>query len=496
MVFEDGLVVTRRQLIERIERFAGFLATSTAAGDRVAVMLDTRAESLIATLAAMAVGRVPVPVNPAARDHDAGHILRDSGAVLAIVGSPQLALVEGLRAGLPSLRTIVRVAGPEPDGLPGGESRIALSRCRARRSDIATIHYTSGTTGMPKGCILGHDWWLRLCDVHLRMTPHRSDDRPLCCIPFHYPDSLFLLLCTLHAAETLVVMRRFSVSRFWPAVARFRATLLYLIASMPILLLKQAPAEQERRHGLRAVVCAGVPASLHRQLVDRFAVPFIDSYGSTEAGWITRTPWDEAAASIGSGSIGVPAPECELRIVDDDGRDLPAGTAGELLVRAPGLFAGYLNQPAATAEALRDGGYRTGDILRRDESGRYYFLGRKKDIVRRAGENISCAEVEAVLRLHPQVRDAAVVAVPDDIRGEEVKAVLLLSDGVAVADLVPDRIIEHCAAHLAAFKVPRYIACRTTDFPRTPTMRIRKEELKADDDAIEGCWDRLRQAWL
>lgn len=494
MHFEDGLVITRRLLLDSVERFAAFLANRITTGDRVAVMLETCAESVIAQLAALAIGCPPVPINPTARHHDAGHVLRDSGAAAAIVGEAQTRLIEDLRQDLPSLRTVITVNGSEPGGLPSGEGRIELTGCRAKRTDLATIHYTSGTTGMPKGCMLSHEWWLRLCDVHLRMTPHRPDDRPLCCIPFHYPDSLFLLLCSLHAADTLVVMRRFSVSRFWPVVSEFGATLLYLVASMPILLLKQTPSPQERQHRLRAAICAGVPASVHRQLGERFGVPFIDTYGSTEAGWVTRVPWSEVTESIGSGAIGIAAPECDLQLIGDDGRPALVGDAGELLVRARGQFSGYLNQPDATAQVMHNGWYRTGDLMCRDEAGRYYFLGRKKDIVRRSGENISCTEVEAVLRLHPLVRDAAVVAVPDDIRGEEVKAVLLLAEGVEAHDVSPDDIIDHCAAHLSAFKVPRYLAYRTTDFPRTPTMRIRKQELKADGGDSGRCWDRLRRA--
>lgn len=493
LIFEDGLVITRHQLLDRIERFAAFLASRIAAGNRVAVMLETCAESVIAQLAALAIGCPPVPINPTARHHDAGHVLRDSGAAVAVVGEAQAHLIEDLRRDLPSLCTVIVVRGSEPGGLPSGEGHIDLKGCRAGRTDLATIHYTSGTTGMPKGCMLSHEWWLRLCDVHLRMTPHRPDDRPLCCVPFHYPDSLFLLLCSLHAAETLVVMRRFSVSRFWPAVSEYGATLLYLVASMPILLLKQTPSPEERRHRLRAAICAGVPASLHRQLGERFGVPFIDTYGSTEAGWVTRVPWSEVADSIGSGSVGIAAPECELQLIADDGRPTLAGDVGELLVRAPGQFLGYLNQPDTTTQVLHNGWYRTGDLMRCDEAGWFYFLGRKKDIVRRSGENISCTEVEAVLRLHPLVRDAAVVAVSDDIRGEEVKAVLLLAEGISPDDVRPGDIIDHCAAHLAAFKVPRYLAYRTADFPRTPTMRVRKEDLRTEGGNAGVCWDRLQQ---
>jgi crotonobetaine/carnitine-CoA ligase len=497
MIFEDGLAVTRQQLLDGVERFAGYLAARTTPGERIAVMLETRAESMVAQLAVLAARCVVVPVNPTAKAHDAGHILRDSAAVLAIVCAANNDLVEELRPELPALRDIVVLREPEPDGLAayGAEAdRVPLADCRADRKDIATIHYTSGTTGAPKGCLLGHDWWLRLCDVHLRMTPHRPDDRLLCCVPFYYPDSLFLLLCLLQTGDALVVMRRFSASRFWQTVGDFGVTLLYLIASMPILLLKQPPGPRERAHRLRTVLCLGVPAALHVQLLERFGVPFVDTYGSTEAGWVTRMSVQEAAAGIGSGSMGAAAPEVELRVVDDSDEDVPVGQAGELLVRAPGLFAGYLNQPEATAVAVRDGWYRTGDLVRADAQGLYYFLGRRKDFVRRGGENIAAAEVEEVLRAHPKIRDAAVIAVPDDIRGEEVKACVLLAEGCTVDELPPEAIVAHCADRLAAFKLPRYVEYRSADFPRTPTMRVRKEELKAVPDPTANAWDRERGA--
>jgi crotonobetaine/carnitine-CoA ligase len=495
MVFEDGLTVTRQQLLDAVERFAGYLAARTTQGDRIAIMLETRAESMIAQLAAVAARCVVVPVNPTAKAHDTGHILRDSAAVMAIVSAENNDLIDGLRAELPALRDIVVLRGPEPNGLAAYEAvgrHTRLADCRAAGRDIATIHYTSGTTGAPKGCMLAHEWWLRLCDVHLRMTSHERDDRLLCCVPFYYPDSLFLLLCQLQAGDALVVMRRFSASCFWQTVVDRRVTLLYLIASMPILLLKQAPSTRERAHRLRAAVCLGVPANLHLELLDRFGVPFVDTYGSTEAGWVTRVPWHQAAGRIGSGSMGAAAPEVELRVVDDGEADVRIGQPGELLVRAPGLFAGYLNQPEATASAMRGGWYRTGDLVRADTQGFYYFLGRKKDMVRRGGENIAAAEVEEVLRAHPKIRDAAVIPVPDDIRGEEVKAYVVLAEGCIADDLPPEEIVAHCAGRLAAFKVPRYVEYCSADFPRTPTMRVRKEELKAAPHPTANAWDRER----
>jgi crotonobetaine/carnitine-CoA ligase len=158
------------------------------------------------------------------------------------------------------------------------------------------------------------------------------------------------------------------------------------------------------------------------------------------------------------------------------------------------MFSGYFNRPDATAEAMKGGWYHTGDLVKRDERGFVYFLGRKKDIIRRSGQNVAAAEVEAVLRLIPQVKDAAVIPVPDEIRGEEVKAYLLLVDGKSPADLPPEEVVHFCTERLSGFKVPRYIEYRSGDFPRTPSMRVQKQELKAEKkDLTQGAWDRDKE---
>jgi crotonobetaine/carnitine-CoA ligase len=195
----------------------------------------------------------------------------------------------------------------------------------------------------------------------------------------------------------------------------------------------------------------------------------------------------------GSGSIGIPVPEVELRLAGDDGADVPAGATGEVMMRGPGMFRGYLNRPEATEQAMPDGWLRTGDLCRQDERGFLYFMGRKKDIIRRSGMNLTASEVEDALRAHPMILDAAVIPVPDHERGEEVKAYLLLADGKTEADLPGEKVVEFCADRLAWYKVPRFIEYRAADFPRTPSMRVRKEVLKAErPNLTEGCWDRDR----
>jgi crotonobetaine/carnitine-CoA ligase len=197
---------------------------------------------------------------------------------------------------------------------------------------------------------------------------------------------------------------------------------------------------------------------------------------------------------VGSGSLGIPVPELELRLLDDEGREVPTGATGEFVLRAPGLMRGYLNRPDATAEALRDGWFHTGDLGRRDERGFFYFVGRVKDMIRRAGENVAAAEVEAVLRSHPKVLEVAVIAVPDPLRGEEIKAYILPVAGASPESVPPQELVALCAERLAAFKVPRYFEYRSADFPRTPSMRVQKDALRAErPDLTEGAWDRERE---
>jgi crotonobetaine/carnitine-CoA ligase len=494
IIIEDGLVVTRRELLERCEHFAAFLEGHLKPGDRVAVMLDNRVEFMIAFFAIMANRATLVSIAPTAQSHDAGHILRDSQPVLAIAGPAQKIVIEQARADCPSLKDILVLDGEEPSGLTRYEradQRMSLADAAAERGDIVSIFYTSGTSGAPKGCLLDHGWWLLVLDLDQMLFPRSWQDRQLCCLPFYYADPAIQLMTALSTRGTMIAMRRFSVSRFWDVVRRFDATEMLSIASIPALLLKGEESSRERDHRIRGAVHAGLPQQLHQQLVDRFGFQWMDNYGSTEGGIMSRVPRAMAAELVGSGSIGVEPTGVMIRIVDGQDEDVPPGEIGEALIRGPDLFRGYLNRPEVTAEAMRGGWYHSGDLVRRDQRGLLYFMGRKKDLIRRSGENISAAEIEAVLRSHPMVLEVAVIPVRDELRGEEVKAYLLLKDGLSSADLTPAQVIEFCKARLAAYKVPRYLEYRTTDFERTPSMRVLKQALIAErEDLIGGCWDR------
>ena len=495
MIFEDGPVVTYAQLLAASERFAGYLAERVQPGDAVAVILRNRAEFMVAWLAVVANRAVLVSVNPDDKILDAGHILGDSASVIVILTDEHQELVTQLRPELPRLREVIVVRGDEPDGLAAysGREPLRFADAACARGDISNIYYTSGTTGMPKGCTVDHEWWLRTVDVLLRRVPQTPSDRVLCCLQFFYADPGHLLLECLTTGGALVVMRRFSVSRFWDVARDHQVTLILSFSSIPLFLLKAEPHPRDRDNEVRVARHLAMPPDLHRQVVERWGFPWIEGYGITEGNVVASMPLEYADEMTGSGSIGIPVPEVELRLAGDDGADVPAGATGEVVMRGPGMFRGYLNRPEATAEAMSGGWLRTGDLCRQDERGFLYFMGRKKDIIRRSGQNLTASEVEDALRAHPMILDAAVIPVPDRERGEEVKAYLLLADGKTEADLPGEKVVEFCADRLAWYKVPRFIEYRAADFPRTPSMRVRKEVLKAErPDLTEGCWDRDR----
>jgi len=413
--------------------------------------------------------------------------------VIVITDREHEELVDDLRAELPLLREVILVGEPEPRGLASyaDAEPLRFTDARCDRRDITNIYYTSGTTGSPKGCMTDHEWWLRTVDVLLRRIPQGPDDRVLCCLQFFYADPGHQLLECLHTGGALVVMRRFSVSRFWNVVREHGVTYILSFSSIPLFLLKADPDLRDRENRVKVARHLAMPPDLHREIVERWGFPWIEGYGITEGNVVAGMPLEYAESMIGSGSIGIPVPEVEVKIVNDDSVEVPLGSAGEFWVKGPGMFRGYLNRPEATMEVIVDGWFRTGDLGRADERGFLYFLGRKKDIIRRSGQNLAAAEVEDVLRSHPKILDAAVIPVPDRERGEEVKAYLLLIEGETPEGLPPEEVVRFCDERLARYKVPRYIEYRTLDFARTPSMRVRKELLKAErPDLTAGCWDR------
>lgn len=492
LIFEDGMVVSRARLWSEAESFAGYLQQRIEPGERVAIMMPNRAEFMIAWLALVAARGVLVPLNPALRSYDAGHILRDSAARMVITDPEHESLVSDLQPDCPELRHLVIAHDAEPGGLTPFRGQWSAERPPDAAADITNVYYTSGTTGPPKGCMVDHEYWLRFAELIIGLYGFTSSDRLLCCLQFFYNDPPWHLLLSLVAGTSLVVMRRFSVSRYWDVVRDNDVTVLFGIAATASLLLKAPPDERDRAHRARLAIHVGIPAQIHAELVKRWGVPWVEAYGLTETGIIVAMPVPHADEMTGSGSIGLPCPGASVRVVRPDGQDADDGETGEIVVRAPGLMRGYLNRPEATAETFRGGWLHTGDLGRRDGRGFLYFHGRIKDIIRRLGENIAATEVENVLRSHPKVLEAAAVPVADELRGEEVKVHVLLTANETADSCPPGELIAFCAERLARYKVPRFIEYRAADFDRTPSMRVKKEQLDRSAGRAQ-IWDREEQ---
>ena len=497
--FEEGQKETYAALNRRVNGIAGnLLRLGIRKGTHVAVMLPNIPVFPALWLALARIGAVMVPVNIAYRERELAFVLNDSEAEFLVIDAALRAVVEACRDSgqvtLPTAREIVvggegapgSVAWSEMDGDPQDSFTPPEP---VGPDDLLNIQYTSGTTGFPKGCMLTHRYWVVAGKVNaFRDGKHYA--RILAPTPFFYMDPQWLLVMAIYLRGTLFVARRQSSSRFMEWVRKLKIEFCLL----PWVVCKQPPHELDGTNDVKRANVYGIPPELHGALEARFNLIAREAFGMTEVGPAAFMPI-EAADMVGSGSCGMAGPFREIRVADETGRTLPPGETGELLVRGPGIMKGYYRNPEATAAAFHGDWFRTGDLFRMDERGYLYIVGRLKDMVRRSGENIAARELEAVLNALPEVLESAVIPVPDDLRGEEVKACIVLKEGSAPSPELLDGLISHCQRHLAPFKVPRYFSFHD-GFPRTASMKIAKQPLRGEgSDPRRGSFDRVLNRW-
>ena len=467
-------------------------------GDRVCLFMSNCVEYLYCWFGLSELGAISVPINTAYRRDETAYILNNAEAV-ALVTDPSLADVAGDAADLaPGIRhRILRGDGPAGEGWISFQTAFdratpLLDRHKVSPDDVSMLVYTSGTTGNPKGVMVTHRMYAAAGQGFAHWTQATPDDRFFTCLPFYHANiQYYSTMGALAAGATLVIVDRFSASRFWGQVRESQATVVNFIGMMMPVLAKNPEQPDDADNTVRLFY--GSPSfspEFLSEFQERFATDIIVGFGMTETcyGTIEAIREDRRAGSSGRPRQH-PDPRFEntVRIADaETGRHVGPNTVGEITIKNPAVMPGYWRNDEQNRETLREGWLYTGDLGWLDDDGFLYFVDRKKDIIRRRGENISSQEVENVIKANPNVLDCAVVAVPSELGEDEVKAYVTPRPGATVN---PEEVVYWCADHLAYFKVPRYWEVRD-ELPRTPSLRVRKDVLRQErEDLIEGCYD-------
>ena len=481
---------------------AALAGLGVTAGDRVAIVLQNVPQWVVCLAAVWKAGAIAVPVNPMLRERELEVVLADSGALVVVALESLRPVVDAVRPRTPvhtmiTTSELEHLGGPVPDLLtgtlrtPGATDLTALIEAHRGApppdvrdpgpADCALLSYTSGTTGPPKGAMNTHgnvafnaqvfrDW--------MRLTP---DDVCLGVAPlFHITGMVAHIAVSLLVPMPLVLGFRFDPGTVLDLIERWRPT--FTVGAVPVFIamLNHPSAADRDLSSLRSVISGGapVPAAVVEAFEKHFGPYIHNGYGLTETtspshlGPVScRAPVDPASGAL---SIGVPVFDTVARIVDNAGRELPAGEVGEIVVCGPQVVPGYWNRPEETAYALPDGELHTGDVGFMDAEGWFYVVDRKKDQINAGGFKIWPREVEDVLYEHDAVREAAVVGVPDPYRGETVKAFVSLRAGYEVQ---PAELVEHCRERLAAYKYPRLVEI-LDELPKTVSGKILRRELR------------------
>ncbi len=460
-------------------------------GQRVGILLENRPAFFFHWFALNALGVSVVPINPDYRSAELEYLLDHSEVVLAISVAERVkdlqSAVDKTGRGIP-----VIMHDHVTRGLP--KVNHSSSSTTPDRTAEGAVLYTSGTTGRPKGCLLSNDYFLRMGLRYLnrrgpiKLVPGKS--RILTPLPmFHMNAMAGSTMGVVMSGSCLIQLDRFHPSSWWPDVKATKPTGIHYLGVMPAMLLSTPEAKDERDHGIEFGAGANVEPAHHAAFERRFGIPLIEGWAMTETGSGAAISADDEPRHLGTRCFGKVPPTVELRLVDEHGQDVPRGQPGEMLVRHAGpdkglgFFSGYLKDAAATEAAWAGGWWHTGDVARFGSDGSLHFVDRKKNVIRRSGENISALEVEAVLQGHPSIQQVAVSAVADEMRGEEVMACIVATSGAAPGFKVAADIVDWTMERLAYYKAPGWVSF-VADLPTTATQKIQRGALRILADRL------------
>ena len=451
-------------------------------GQRVMLLMENRPAFFLWWLALNGLGLSVVPVNPDLRAAELSYMIDHAEPVLA-VALPSRG--DDLRAAAQQAgRDMPMIAPEDPLPAPVTTQTIAARQGGAEEAEAALL-YTSGTTGQPKGCILTNTYFLDAgrwyADTGGLCALSQDGEHMITPLPiFHMNAMAYSFMAMIAVGGCLTALDRFHPRSWWASVRAAKATCLHYLGVMPSMLMGADEDEADRDHALRFGFGAGVDPKLHAAFEARFGFPLVEAWAMTETGAGAVICANREPRRVGESCLGAPEGGLEVRLLDDAGQ---VADQGELLVRRAGadprrgFFAGYFKNAEATDEAWTDGWFHTGDIVRRAPDGAMYFVDRKKNVIRRSGENIAAVEVESTLMRHPAVASAAVAAVPDAVRGDEVFACIVPKDAGADPAVLAREITEWCLTQLAYYKAPGFIAF-VEALPLTATQKLQRGVLK------------------
>ena len=490
LIYEDEQERAQSYTYEQFDRTVNrtanaLLQLGVNKGDKVNLHLTNCPEFLFMWFALGKIGAVMVPTNPLSPPDELQYPVHHSESVITVTQPDLLDTVLAIRERCPAIRHVILTGdGETQPGVVGFQEMVeaqpdALAHVPVDPLNEAAILYTSGTTSRPKGVLVTHANYIYLSEVISKLMRLAPEDRHMVTLPlFHGNAQYYSTMTTINVGASMALMSRFSASRYMKQSIRHGCTVASMFAAPMRMVLAQPLDPEDRNNKLRLVIFAqNITQAQLDEWHERFWAPLLQIYGMTETmGQPLANPLDYTRDNM---TIGMPSLGYECRVVNEQGNDVPQGVPGQLLVHGrPGwtIMKGYFKDPENTAKTMRDGWLWTGDVVEVDEEGYFRFVDRAKDMIKRSGENVAAGEVEAVIKQHAAVADAAVVGVPDAMRDEAIKAFVILNDGVSATE---DEIIEFCKERLSKFRVPESVEFRD-EFPRTSIGKIQKHLLRAE----------------
>ena len=462
-------------------------------GMRIAIMGRNDAAHVLTLFALAYLGAIMVPVNPDFGERETRYVFKHADISGVIADTAAMPIVEAALKTTESTAWILNIDAPAtaPDSLFGmmAASCATQQPPQGRAQDTCIIIYTSGTTGFPKGVMHSQFNLVTAGEANVERLHLQPEDRVLIILPFFHVNAVFYSLSgVLASGACMILIPRFSASNFWHVAADHGATVVNIIEAIGTILCARDRSEYRPDHTLR--VAYGVRKGAAPIFRHEFGIQKLFSgFGMTEIPGVTCNPWEGPDKP---GSMGLPGkhpdpqrPWATCRVVDDNGNDVAAGTAGELWVKTPIAMQGYFRDPEQTEQAFHDGWLKTGDLVKYDEDGYFFHLSRKKDIIRRRGENIAAAELEMVIGELPGIFQVAAIAVPSELGEDDILIAAVKKPGITLSE---QQIIDWCRERLTAVKVPRFVSF-LDELPLTPTHKILKSALRADPQVLARAID-------